>query len=212
MLTQHSGCGSQADTAIIRDREIASGKATPLGRTQGNGPVDASVMVAAFMGVGAAPPANQGAASSVGVEDNIQQPGQKRQLLAGLLGGKGKAGGAGATGLGGLLGGGGDKNTGPPEASVAAAMGAGASAGMPTAADDGTVTMTLRQVRGLEDHFKFFANNLRSTRMVQAPLPLMWTAHPVELTRPPCSLPPSPKMFLASVSRVCLLLPPPTSR
>ena len=144
---QYSGCGSQADTAIIRDREIASGKATPLGRTQGNGPVDAAVMIGAFMGTGTAPPANQGAASSVGVEDDIQQPGQKRQLLGGLLGGKGKGGKAGATGLGGLLGGGGDKNTGPPEAGVAAAQGAGASTGLPTCADDGTVTMTLRQVR-----------------------------------------------------------------
>ncbi|KAH7073876.1 hypothetical protein BKA63DRAFT_41933 [Paraphoma chrysanthemicola] len=137
-----NGCGSQADTAIIRDREIASGKATPLGRTQGNGPVDASVMIAAFMGSGATPPANNGASGSVGVEDNIQQ---KRQLLGGLLGG-GKGKGAGATGLGGLLGGGGAKSNGPPEAGVAAAQGAGASTGLPTCATDGTVTMTLRQI------------------------------------------------------------------
>jgi hypothetical protein len=143
-----NGCGSQADTAIIRDRDIASGKATPLGRTQGNGPVDAAVMIGAFMGAGAAPPANQGAASSVGVEDNIQQ--KKRQLLGGLFGG-GKAGGAaggagGATGIAGLLGGGGDKVSGPPEARVAAAVGAGATSGLPTCAEDGTVTMTLRQI------------------------------------------------------------------
>jgi hypothetical protein len=126
-----NGCGSQADTAIIRDRDIASGKATPLGRTQGNGPVDASVMIAAFMGAGAAPPANQGAASSVGVEDNIKQ---RRQLLAGLLGGGGKGAAKGA------------KTTGPPEAGVAAAVGAGASTGLPTCADDGTVTFTMRQI------------------------------------------------------------------
>jgi hypothetical protein len=142
-----SGCGSQADTAIIRDREIASGKAGPLGRTQGNGMVDAAVMVGAFMGQGAAPPANQGASGSVGVEDNIQQ---KRQFLGGLLGGGGgggKAGGAaGATGIAGLLGGGGDKVSGPPEARVAAAVGAGSAGGMPTCAEDGTVTMTMRQV------------------------------------------------------------------
>ncbi|OAL55423.1 cell surface protein [Pyrenochaeta sp. DS3sAY3a] len=138
-----NGCGSQADTAIIRDRDIASGKATPLGRTQGNGPVDAAVMIGAFMGNGAAPPANQGASGSVGVEDNIQQNGQKRQLLGGLFGG---GGGAGATGVAGLLGGGGDKVNGPPEARVAAAMGAGSSTGLPTCADDGTVTMTLRQI------------------------------------------------------------------
>ncbi|RYN38036.1 hypothetical protein AA0112_g4241 [Alternaria arborescens] len=143
-----NGCGSQADTAIIRDREIASGKAGPLGRTQGNGIVDAAVMVGAFMGQGAAPPANSGASGSVGVEDNIQQPGQKRQFLGGLFGGGagGAGGGAGATGIAGLLGGGGDKVNGPPEARVAAAVGQGASGGLPTCADDGTVTMTLRQI------------------------------------------------------------------
>jgi hypothetical protein len=103
-------------------------------------------MIAAFMGAGAAPPANQGASGSVGVEDNIQQQGQKRQLLGGLLGG-GKGGNAGATGIGGLFGGGGSKSNGPPEARVAAAVGAGASSGLPTCAEDGTVTMTLRQVR-----------------------------------------------------------------
>ncbi|KAH8631653.1 cell surface protein [Alternaria alternata] len=130
-----------------KDREIASGKAGPLGRTQGNGIVDAAVMVGAFMGQGAAPPANNGASGSVGVEDNIQQPGQKRQFLGGLLGGGagGAGGGAGATGIAGLLGGGGDKVNGPPEARVAAAVGQGASGGLPTCADDGTVTMTLRQ-------------------------------------------------------------------
>ena len=163
-LTFLSGCGSQADTAIIRDREIASGKATPLGRTQGNGPVDASVMVAAFMGTGAAPPTNNGASSSVGVEDDIPQNaqggaaaastrkgGRRRQLLGGLLGGLGggaggKGGNAGATGIAGLFGGGGTKAEGPPEARVAAAVGAGATSGLPTCADDGTVTMTLRQI------------------------------------------------------------------
>jgi hypothetical protein len=91
-------------------------------------------MIGAFMGAGAAPPANQGASGSVGVEDNIKQTGQRRQLLAGLFGGgKGAAKGS--------------KTTGPPEAGVAAAQGAGATSGLPTCADDGTVTMTLRQVR-----------------------------------------------------------------
>lgn len=164
-LTIFSGCGSQADTAIIRDSDIASGKATPLGRTQGNGPVDASVMIASFMGNGAAPPTNQGASGSVGVEDNLPQNAQgggagaragagarRRQLLGGLLGGGaaggagGAGGAAGATGIAGLLGGGGTKAVGPPEAGVAAAASAGAASGLPTCADDGTVTMTLRQI------------------------------------------------------------------
>ncbi|KAF2727019.1 cell surface protein [Polyplosphaeria fusca] len=144
-----NGCGSQADTAIIRDREIASGECGPLGRTQGNGPVDASVMIANFMGTGATAPTNNGAASSVGVEDNIDQSQlqQKRQLLGGLFGGgNGGGNGGGATGIAGLLGGGGDKAEGPPESSVAASAGQGATSGMPTANEDGTVDMTFRQI------------------------------------------------------------------
>lgn len=150
-----NGCGSQADTAIIRDREIASGKCGPLGRTQGNGPVDAAVMIGAFMGTNGAtaPPTNNGASGSVGVEDDIPQNAQgaqRRQLLGGLLGGlgggQGKGNGAGATGIAGLLGGGGTKAEGPPESRVAASAGQGATSGMPTAADDGTVSMTFRQV------------------------------------------------------------------
>lgn len=124
-------------------------------------------MIAAFMGAGnsAAPPTNQGASGAVGVEDDIPQNAQgqgqgqgrsragagtrRRQLfggLGGLLGGGGAGGNAGATGIAGLLGGGGTKAVGPPEARVAAATGAGATSGLPTCADDGTVTMTLRQI------------------------------------------------------------------
>ena len=63
-------CGSQADTAIIRDREIRSGQVGPLGRTQGNGPIDAATMVANFMGGATAPRVNA-ANASVGVEDDL---------------------------------------------------------------------------------------------------------------------------------------------
>lgn len=111
-------------------------------------------MIAAFMGTGTAP-TNAGAASSVGVEDNIPKNAQKpKRQLAGLLsalggGGAGGAGGGGATGIAGLLGGGGAKAEGPPEAGVAAAAGQGASTGLPTANADGTVDMTFRQVRNL---------------------------------------------------------------
>ncbi|RKF64649.1 putative egh16h1-like protein, partial [Erysiphe neolycopersici] len=42
-------CGSEADTSIIRSRELGTSKATGLGRTQGGGPVDASKMVSMFM-------------------------------------------------------------------------------------------------------------------------------------------------------------------
>src|SRR5688500_13536653 len=68
-----NGCGSQADTAIIRDRELGTDRASARGRTQGNGPVDASVMIANFMGGAGANnvPTNNGSDASVGVEDDI---------------------------------------------------------------------------------------------------------------------------------------------
>ncbi|KAG6353309.1 hypothetical protein INS49_007550 [Diaporthe citri] len=138
-----NGCGSQADTAIIRDREISSGAVGPLGKTQGNGPVDPAMMIKVFMGdmdVAQAP--TNGANSGVGQEDDLSNApaaakgnNRVRQLLAGLLGGGG--GGANAKGT---------KSTGPPEANVKALAGAGSSQGMPTANEDGTVDVTFRQI------------------------------------------------------------------
>ncbi|KAL1846691.1 hypothetical protein Daus18300_014179 [Diaporthe australafricana] len=143
-----NGCGSQADTAIIRDREIESGAVGPLGKTQGNGPVDPAMMIKVFMGdmdVAQAP--TNGASSGVGQEDDLSAApaaakGNKaankvRQLLAGLLGGGGAGGGANAKGT---------KSAGPPEANVKAMAGAGSSNGMPTANEDGTVDVTFRQI------------------------------------------------------------------
>jgi hypothetical protein len=176
-------------------------------------------MIGAFMGSGAAPPANQGTSGSVGVEDNIPQAGQqagqrKRQFLANLLGGgkgKGAGAGAGATGIAGLLGGGGDKVNGPPEARVAAAAGAGATGGMPTCADDGTVTMTLRQVS-----YPVFSSkpqlltSFRSTKMVLVPSQPMLMVLRVALTRLLCNRPQSLKTSLVSEFRVSLLPPTPS--
>jgi len=151
-----NGCGSQADTAIIRDNDISSGKCGPLGRTQGNGPIDASVMIANFMsGTGA--PTNNGAEGAPGVEDNIPAnvggastssrggragTNDKRQLgnlLGGLLGGGGRGGAAGGNAAG-------KKTTAAQEVNVAATAGKGATSGLPTASDDGTVTVTYRQI------------------------------------------------------------------
>lgn len=150
-----NGCGSQADTAIIRDREIQSGRVGPLGRTQGNGPINAATMISSFMGGGATAPTNNG--TGAGVEDNIpanvgggnraaatggrnrgnqnnkrENQGWFRRQLGGFLAG--------------LRGSGGTKSTGPPESSVAATAGLGASEGLPTADENGVVTMTFRQV------------------------------------------------------------------
>ncbi|KAL2140456.1 hypothetical protein VTI28DRAFT_3774 [Corynascus sepedonium] len=128
-------CGSQADTAIIRDREISSGRAGPLGRTQGNGPVDAATMVAAFMGTGAAPPNVSAETASVGVEDDLGGLSNfrigARQLLKGLFGGGGGRGQASAV---------------KTESNVAAMAGQGATSGLPTCADDGTITMVFHQI------------------------------------------------------------------
>lgn len=159
-----NGCGSQADTAIVRDREIASGEVGPLGRTQGNGPIDAAAMINVFMGNAAASTIGTNSANSgVGVEDDLsaarKNDDKKRSSkmrarqfnLGGLLGGLGGGAGGGAGGLlGGLTGGGGAaagvKSAGAPESLVASTAGTGAETGLPTANEDGTVDMTFRQV------------------------------------------------------------------
>lgn len=133
-----NGCGSQADTAIIRDREISSGKASALGRTQGNGPVDAATMIQNFMGSASAP-TNNGSADSVGVEDDIPSNANDRRgntFTRGL-----------ADLFSGLTGGGkGEKTETAEETTVAATAGEGATSGLPTCADDGSITMTFRQI------------------------------------------------------------------
>ncbi|KAH8842857.1 hypothetical protein MCOR27_000065 [Pyricularia oryzae] len=167
-----NGCGSQADTAIIRDREIRQG-GSPLGRTQGGGPVDAAVMIRNFMGEGEAPSSN---ATGVGEEDNIPS-----NVGAGRGASRGASRFAAATrgrsialeeedeetedippvsssnfvarqlgnlfkGLGGLGGGGGVKALGGPETMVKATLGEGASSGLPTVGKDGIIKMTFRQI------------------------------------------------------------------
>lgn len=142
-------CGSQADTAIIRDREIRSGEVGPLGRTQGNGPIDAATMISSFMGSGTAPSVNA-ANASVGVEDDLSglgragrggRQGQKREAE--------QSGGALKVArqfFKGLFGGGGTDSAVATESNVAATAGAGADSGLPTCADDGTIEMVFHQV------------------------------------------------------------------
>ncbi|KAJ6279982.1 hypothetical protein J3E71DRAFT_401039 [Bipolaris maydis] len=153
--------GAEADTSIIRAKEMG-GKASALGRTA-SGPVDAGAAIAKFMGTGAAgaaggakaagaKAAGAGAAKAAGAAGGAggaagglaallgglggNKGGNKRGLLDSLLGG---AGGAGA--------GAGTKTPkGTTEQGVAAAAGTGASTGLPTTSDDGTITMTFHQV------------------------------------------------------------------
>jgi hypothetical protein len=146
-----NGCGSQADTAIIRDNELGTARASALGRTQGNGPIDASVMIANFMGTAgsAAVPVNNGSDSSVGVEDdlsglqearNSRNQERKRQLsrlFDGLLGGGRGGGGNTAEGT---------QSSKAFETMVADTAGAGSSEGLPTASDSGEVSLVFRQI------------------------------------------------------------------
>ncbi|OAA52726.1 cell surface protein (Mas1) [Beauveria brongniartii RCEF 3172] len=152
-----NGCGSQADTSIIRNRDMQN---NPLGKTQGTGPVDAAVNVARFMGSSQAAPKNTGASGAVGKEDDLsglpagaakRHEERKRQLgklFGGLLGG----GGGNNNGGGGLLGGGGGggaagtKSNIAAETMVADTAGMGNSQGMPTADSDGVVSMVYLQI------------------------------------------------------------------
>lgn len=111
-------CGAEGDTSIIRERELGTDKASALGRTPKGGPVSAEDAVSTFMGTSAA---NK----------------TKRGLLDGLKGALGK-GAAGDDGT--------KTAKGTTEDGVAAAAGSGASSGLPTCSDDGTITMTFHQV------------------------------------------------------------------
>ncbi|KAJ3478519.1 hypothetical protein NLG97_g8558 [Lecanicillium saksenae] len=63
-----NSCGAQADTAIVRDFEINSGKYGPLGWTQGGGECKADAVISAWMGVGPVPRYSKGR-QSTGQED-----------------------------------------------------------------------------------------------------------------------------------------------
>lgn len=126
-----------------------------MGRTQGNGPVDAEAMISVFMGeANAASIGTNDENSGVGVEDNLDAARQnadaedkkrktKKRSSKGLK--------ARQFSLSNLFGGGannaeGVKAEGPPETIVADTAGTGAESGLPTANEDGTVDLTFRQV------------------------------------------------------------------
>lgn len=163
-----NGCGSQADTSIIRDRDIQAG-GSPLGKTQGGGDVVAATMIDVFMGqTDPTTLKTNSAASGVGQEDDLSAApaaatktkakagaaNKARQLLAGLLGGLGGGAGGGAGGAAAQ----GTKNTLPPETMVKTTAGAGSSGGLPTANTDGTVDLTFRQVSFLPSRMTLKCN------------------------------------------------------
>jgi len=116
-------CGSEADTAIIRTREMGSNKATALGRTQGGGPIKADKMVSMFMeGDGGNATSNK-AARDLHAANLLRRSLVPRAANGGQKTPKGTV-----------------------ETGVKAAAGTGSDSGMPTCSDDGTVTMTFHQV------------------------------------------------------------------
>ncbi|KAK2053649.1 hypothetical protein LY76DRAFT_264097 [Colletotrichum caudatum] len=115
-------CGSEADTSIIRDRELGTNRASALGRTQGGGPVDAAAMVKTFMD-GAA-----GNTTAAKEARDLHEQMMARRNIAARQNGKGSK-----------------TPKGTVETGVKAATGMAAS-GMPTTSDDGTLKMTFHQV------------------------------------------------------------------
>ncbi|KAJ9156162.1 Cell surface protein [Pleurostoma richardsiae] len=115
-------CGAEADTSIIRQKELGSSKASALGRTNGGGPVDAATMVSLFMD---------------GASGNTSDVKMARELHASILA---------ARSLLARQNGGSKTPKGTSETGVKAATGAAASSGLPTTSDDGTLTMTFHQV------------------------------------------------------------------
>ncbi|KIE02669.1 cell surface protein (Mas1), partial [Metarhizium majus ARSEF 297] len=142
-----NSCGAQADTCIIRDNEINSGKYGPLGWTQGSGNVDPNAVIANFMGTGNPPPRNKGASDSVGVEDNLQgllTPKERRANEMSMM--EKIFRGATSLPIVGTLGLGGTPKRYPVETINADMRGQGAKSGLPTADDNGVVSVVYRQI------------------------------------------------------------------
>lgn len=131
-------CGAEKDTSIIRTNEMGTSKATALGRTNGFGPVDAETAVSTFLG-GSNTSSSTNAGTSAAAAANNKRAGGLASLLGGGKGGQGQQA-QGATSQGTKT------PQGTTESGVANAAGTGAQSGLPTCADDGTLTMTFHQV------------------------------------------------------------------
>lgn len=117
------GCGSEADTSIIRTKEVGTDKASALGRTQGGGPVSAAKMMAVFMDGASANSSAVKAARAIHEEALARRAVLPRAADGGVKTPKGTS-----------------------ETAVKAATGMAMMMGLPTTADDGSVKMTFHQV------------------------------------------------------------------
>ncbi|KAI0997412.1 hypothetical protein K3495_g10773 [Podosphaera aphanis] len=117
-------CGAEADTSIIRDRELGTEQASALGRTNGGGPVDPSRVINIFMG-----PTNN---------DTVSQEARDIYAANSLSRSQSPI----------LKDGGAITPKGIVENGVLATAGVGATFGLPTCSDDGKVTVNFHQVNG----------------------------------------------------------------
>lgn len=117
------GCGSEADTSIIRTKEVGTDKASALGRTQGGGPVSAAKMMAVFMDGASANSSAVKRARAIHEEALARRAVLPRAADGGVKTPKGTS-----------------------ETAVKAATGMAMMMGLPTTTDDGTIKMTFHQV------------------------------------------------------------------
>ncbi|KAA8652867.1 hypothetical protein EYZ11_003147 [Aspergillus tanneri] len=146
-----AACGAQKDTAIIRDPEMDNSKASPLGRTNGGGPVNPATIINTFLGSNsnskrqlvndlASVVTNAGGAVLNGAQDladatpfggAIKNAQSAVDDVAGSMPGMGK----GST-----------TSNGSKEKGAQQYAGKGASSGLPTPDNNGIITMTYHQV------------------------------------------------------------------
>lgn len=151
-----NSCGSQADTAIIRDADMRGGGGA-LGKTQGNGQVDPANVISVFMGTSSKSnaPTNKGSSGAAGVEDDLsglrnqRREEHKRQFGQGS--GFFNLPGIGALGMGGK------KSNFATETIVADTAGEGAKSGLPTSDDSGVVSLVYRQVSKIRTFYRLIS-------------------------------------------------------
>lgn len=141
-----NACGAQADTAIIRDHEISTGKHGALGWTQGGGDCKPDAVIGEYMGLGQAP-RYTGGRKPTGKEDPIES-GRKRRReehvsrITALFSRQSII----SLPLVGFLGFGGKRTSYPVETIVGDSAGKGKTDGLPTTNDNGELILVYRQV------------------------------------------------------------------
>lgn len=131
-MRNRPGCGSEADTSIIRKN------GTPLGKTKGGGDVDAAAAVASFMGTGAASRIKRDLVGKRVVNLGAKLPFMRGKLSRRARGDDSSSSATDAVGT--------KTPKGTVEDGVAQAAGKGATSGLPTVGADGVLSMTIHQV------------------------------------------------------------------